>query len=330
MSQDFLPSWVFETMGELASKAPFGNGRVSLGFGFDGFFLPKEYVINIFQQVKAMGVKLITTHYTRNAMFGHYSLVEKLADYGLLDSSILISHATNSLPSDLPTIAAANAHISSTPSTELQMALGTPAAFKCQSHASLGIDCHSATTCSIPNEMRLLLQSARGTANEAFMKAEKHPNHIFKTVQDVFNLGTISGARAVGMEDQIGSLEVGKRADIAIFDALSPSMVAAAQHDPVAAVVLHSGVRDIEIVIVDGVVRKTAGKLTPVKVTKEEAKWVGGVGSETGLEWSDVAKEIVKRREVLQEKIEKLDFKAARVGLLQAFYVSPDAIVDTL
>jgi cytosine/adenosine deaminase-related metal-dependent hydrolase len=263
-------------------------------------------------------------------ILGHASTVEILSSYGLLDSSVLLAHATNPLPTDIAIIESANAHVSSTPSTELQMALGVPIAFDIPHHCSLGVDCHTSTTCSIPNEMRILLQSARGTYNEPYMAAQKVSNKVFSSVMEVFNFGTIGGARAVGMEDSIGSLAVGKKADIVVFDALSPSMTAAAQHDPVSAIVLHSGVRDVVMTIVDGVVRKDDGKLLTIKLGEEDAKWVGDVGTKGVLEWRDVAREIVKRREVLQTKIEKLDMEAGRAGLLKAFYVNPDVVVDSL
>lgn len=61
--------WVMKTFDELAAKAPFNNGRVQLGLGFDALFLPKEMVIGIFEHVKSLGVKLITTHYARIVPF---------------------------------------------------------------------------------------------------------------------------------------------------------------------------------------------------------------------------------------------------------------------
>jgi hypothetical protein len=70
MSQDLMPDWWMATLSELASKAPFGDGRVSLGFGFDFMFLPKEVVQGIFKQVESLGIKLKTIHYGRNAIFG--------------------------------------------------------------------------------------------------------------------------------------------------------------------------------------------------------------------------------------------------------------------
>ncbi|PWY70908.1 composite domain of metallo-dependent hydrolase [Aspergillus heteromorphus CBS 117.55] len=72
------------------------------------------------------------------------------------------------------------------------------------------------------------------------------------SVRDVFRLATMQGARAIGMEESVGSVEVGKRADLVVFDAWSPGMVCAGGRDPVAAVVLHSLVRDVVGVFVDG------------------------------------------------------------------------------
>jgi cytosine/adenosine deaminase-related metal-dependent hydrolase len=68
------------------------------------------------------------------------------------------------------------------------------------------------------------------------------------------------------MGDDIGSIEVGKLADIVVFNGTSPNMVCAAEEDPLAAVVLHANVGDVEMVIVDGVVRKEAGRLVDVGV----------------------------------------------------------------
>jgi hypothetical protein len=59
-----------EQLDELAQAAPFGDGRVQLGLAFDGYFLPKETVVDLFKRVRKAGVKLITSHYVRGAIFG--------------------------------------------------------------------------------------------------------------------------------------------------------------------------------------------------------------------------------------------------------------------
>jgi cytosine/adenosine deaminase-related metal-dependent hydrolase len=266
-----------------------------------------------------------------NIYLGFDSVVARLESYGLLDSSILISHAMQATQEDAALIKKSNSHISTTPSTELQMAMGYPVAFSetlnVQSHSSLGIDCHALTTASIPNEMRLLLQSSRALHSQKFIEVKKVPKKTNKTVEEVFNLGTIGGARAVRMEDQIGSLAVGKRADIVVFDTLSPSMIAAAQQDPVTAIVLHSSPRDVVMTIVDGIIRKYDQKLMTVRVTEGEREWAGGVKD---LDWADVAKELLSRREVMAKKIAALDLKEAGEGMVKAMYMDPSAFADNV
>jgi hypothetical protein len=70
MNHDLLAGWVMSSLERLAAASPFGDGRIELGFAFDGFFLPKETVISLFQKVKALGIKVITTHVVRGVVFG--------------------------------------------------------------------------------------------------------------------------------------------------------------------------------------------------------------------------------------------------------------------
>jgi hypothetical protein len=65
-----FPDWVMSTLVELASKAPFGNGRVQLGIAFDGWFLPQEMVVDFVTKARSLGVKPITSHSGQGAVFG--------------------------------------------------------------------------------------------------------------------------------------------------------------------------------------------------------------------------------------------------------------------
>lgn len=213
------------------------------------------------------------------------------------------------------------------------MAMTLPVAFQdklgLQLQSSLGVDCHSNNSASMVSEMRLLLQSSRNHYNEEFIKQWKLPRKINKTVEEAFNLGTIQGARAIGMQDKIGSLAVGKKADIVVFDGLGPSMVCAAQHDPVAAVVLHSSPADIEIVIVDGVVRKQQRELKDVNLNSDaDLMWKGVKELRQKLNWKDVSRELISRRIELQKRVDKLDMDAAGKGIMDRFHIDPNQIVD--
>ncbi len=62
MDPDLIPEWSLKELQRLASAQPFGNGRIMLGLGFDGLYMGKDYVTDLFQKVRGWGVKLITTH----------------------------------------------------------------------------------------------------------------------------------------------------------------------------------------------------------------------------------------------------------------------------
>jgi cytosine/adenosine deaminase-related metal-dependent hydrolase len=60
----------------------------------------------------------------------------------------------------------------------------------------------------------------------------------------------MGGARALGLEREIGSIEPGKRADLVVLDCrafgLTPTL------DPIQNLVYHGHARDVETVLVDG------------------------------------------------------------------------------
>lgn len=75
-------------------------------------------------------------------------------------------------------------------------------------------------------------------------------------------LGTIEGARALGIDDLTGSLTPGKAADIIVLDALSLTMVPLIE--PYWAIANSAGPKTVSTVIVDGVVKKRDGVLVGV------------------------------------------------------------------
>ena len=68
---------------------------------------------------------------------------------------------------------------------------------------------------------------------------------------------TLGGARALGLESEIGSIVEGKAADLVLLrsEAMPPA-------EPVAQTVLQSSVRDVEAVMVAGELVKRDGRLT--------------------------------------------------------------------
>lgn len=143
-------------------------------------------------------------------------------------------------------------------------------------------------------------------------------------MEEAFNLGTIQGARAIGMSSKIGSIAEGKIADLVILDATSPALVCAAQHDPVAAIVLHSSPADVDMVIVDGIVRKREGKLLSVQLDGRGRDISGG--EQVG--WLEVSRQLIKSRVVLQKQIDTLDMAEALKDTIKARQIDETKIVD--
>lgn len=83
----------------------------------------------------------------------------------------------------------------------------------------------------------------------------------------MLRLGTIDSARALHMEDQIGSLEVGKKADLIILNLLHPHMtpiILSPVRNIVPNLIYSADGREVETVIVDGNVIVDGGELTRI------------------------------------------------------------------
>jgi 5-methylthioadenosine/S-adenosylhomocysteine deaminase len=68
--------------------------------------------------------------------------------------------------------------------------------------------------------------------------------------REVLRMATIRGAQALGLDAAIGSLEVGKQADVIVVDAARPHL--APRHDPIALLVYSAQAADVCTVLVDG------------------------------------------------------------------------------
>ncbi|KAH8428343.1 uncharacterized protein LDX57_006044 [Aspergillus melleus] len=334
LDRDLLPPWVMETFERLAGLNPLGpNGRVSLGFAFDGFFLPGPMLRSLYSKVREAGVRLITSHSAYGVQFGapaQTSAAATLDKNGLLGPDILLSHNNNPTPQDARLVTDKQAKISSTPGTELQMGQGNPVCLRDDFYplSSLGIDCHSVCSAYMPAQMMLALQWARARRHEDLESQEKWSSDVGFSAASVFNLGTIHGARAIGMEDIIGSLTVGKKADIVVFDCDTPGMVVAADRDPIAAIVLHSTVRDVNTVIIDGVIRKQDGILQPVLASESIS---GKVDRGQKIEWKDVVPHVMElSRRIDEQKKTTVDGKAARKVIMAAFHMNSEGHVGSV
>ena len=97
---------------------------------------------------------------------------------------------------------------------------------------------------------------------------------------DALEMATMAGARAMGMETEIGSLEIGKRADLIMLDyralGLQPVL------DPVQNLAYHAHAGNVEMVMVDGTLRVENHEVASV----DRLAVIDAAARASGLAWA--------------------------------------------
>lgn len=188
--------------------------------------------------------------------FGH-SAGEHFYRLGLLGRDYSCAHGVWLTESDMERFAETGATVIHCPSSNLRLHSGIapiPLMLAKGVNVALGVDCEGINDDDDTfQEMRLA------------MMLHRQVGHGLKTPDewDVLAMATVNGARAVLMEDRIGTLEPGKEADIVLvkLDRLMESY----RHPsvgPVAALVYLGRPQDVDVVMVAGEVIFRAGEFT--------------------------------------------------------------------
>jgi 5-methylthioadenosine/S-adenosylhomocysteine deaminase len=177
------------------------------------------------------------------ARFGVRPL-ERLARLGLLGPRLLAVHMTQLLDAEIETLARLNVNVIHCPESNLKLASGFCPVHKLMQagvNVALGTDgAASNNDLDMLGEMRTAALLAKGVAADATAL----PAHA------ALRMATLNGARALGLEERIGSIVPGKAADLAAID-LS-SLGTQPVYDPVSQLV-YSATRDqVTDVWVDG------------------------------------------------------------------------------
>ncbi|HEY4994141.1 MAG TPA: 8-oxoguanine deaminase [Nakamurella sp.] len=170
------------------------------------------------------------------------SPVEYVESLGWLGPDVWLAHAVHLTDPSIAALAASGTSVAHCPTSNARLGAGI-----CRSRdlrdagvaVGLGVDgAASNEACSMLEEVRHSL---------LFARARGGPEAL--TVRDALDMATLSGARVLGRADEIGSLEVGKLADLAVWrlDTLAHIDIA----DPVAALVLGAP-PPLELLMVNG------------------------------------------------------------------------------
>ena len=194
------------------------------------------------------------------------SLIERLARFGLLGPALTIAHGVWIDDAELARFGAAGANMVCNPASNLKLLNGfAPIRAYADHGAGVALGCDN---CS-GNDAQSLLQSMKLFALYWGMQSEAGETGAARRA---FEAATLGGARALGMEGQIGALRPGYRGDVVLLD------LSAAPYRP-----LHSALnqivyaetgQSIAAVVVDGRVVVRDGRLVdhPASALKEAAE----------------------------------------------------------
>jgi cytosine/adenosine deaminase-related metal-dependent hydrolase len=199
----------------------------------------------------------------------HYEPIDFLEENGWLGDDVWLAHATNFSPYDIEKVAKSKTGISHSPSSNMRLNYSIapiPALIHAGVNVSVGVDGGASNDSGdYLGELRevLLVHRIRGLHSKPFDKAMNMAPY------DVLKLGTRGGAKVLNRDD-IGSLEIGKAADIVLFNVNRIDF--SGSHDPLAAL-LFCGINHIvDTTIVNGKAVVRNGKL----ITKDETEIAHG------------------------------------------------------
>ena len=146
------------------------------------------------------------------------SSIQLLADLRVLDVAPLLIHCVRVDAGDIATIAASQSAVAHCPVSNAKLGHGiAPLTELLAAGIVVGLGSDSMAS----NNRMDMLEEARGTllGQRARMRSHETPEAI-----DVLEMATIGGARAIGVDQLVGTLEAGKQADLAAFalDGLGP------------------------------------------------------------------------------------------------------------
>lgn len=216
--------------------------------------------------------------------------IPELAHHGLLGPGQVHVHCNTLDERDLDRLAEAGCKVSASPETELQMGMGHPVigrALERGMRPSLSCDVISSNSGDMFAQMRLGLQFERAMRNDREIAANRMVEQLDLGVRDALRWGTANGAHAMGLEERIGSLTPGKRADLIVIGPGRLNMTPMSAN-PVGTLVAQANASNVLHVLVDGRFVKRDGELVGVdldrarRLGEESAERVIGAATADG------------------------------------------------
>ncbi|KAI0483431.1 amidohydrolase [Xylaria cf. heliscus] len=243
------------------NKRSFPDDLVTLSLAYDGWDVGvPEDTKAVVKLIKDEKPPVLTIHWL-GGVWPIDSPPALVHSFGVLNTStaVVFSHGAGITATQAELLRSTNQFLSITPESEMHYGHGHTFSHLAHEQAALGVDTHLTFSTDILTQARLWLQRTRSRLFDQVMEKWDIPAKNPMSVNQAFLLATRQGALALRRPD-LGAIKIGAKADLVVFDGRTPSLLGWA--DPVAAVILHANVGDIEHVLVNGKFLKRNGKLT--------------------------------------------------------------------
>lgn len=172
------------------------------------------------------------------------SPIEMANNNGLFDVPAIAAHCVQVDAKDIAILKEKNVSVVTNPASNMKLGNGfapVPAMLEAGVNVCLGTDgAASNNSLNMFHELSLLTLIHKGV--------NKTPQCV--SAREGFRIATINGAKALGLEEEIGSVEVGKKADLAILNLNTPSLTP--RNNLIAGLSYSANGSEVETVIIDG------------------------------------------------------------------------------
>ena len=173
--------------------------------------------------------------------------VSRLKEMGALGSNLVLAHVVAIRDEEIDYLAEAGTKVAFCPGTSLKIAKGATKIGKypemIDAGVTLALGCDGSAAAGSLNQMQQMYLMA-GLFKDCRMDPFQVPAEL------ALRLVTIEGAKALLWDDEIGSIEAGKKADIVLFNLNTPDWVP--YHDPIQALVYSATPGSVDTVLIDG------------------------------------------------------------------------------
>jgi cytosine/adenosine deaminase-related metal-dependent hydrolase len=240
------------------------DGLITLGLAWRGMggnnpatAIPPEIYQAEIEGGRKLGLPISVHASGSRPAAGQVATIDKA---GLLGKDMQVIHANFALPEEIEAMAKAGTSVSLSPFSELRIGFGMQHTGKFLAAGipvGLSVDTVELTgNADMFGIMKLIQNLENGEAESEFKLPARR----------VLELGTVEGARAMGMADKIGSLARGKRADLIMVATRDINL--GVFGDPAHMVVTAAQPANVDTVMVDGRILKRAGRLTALNATQ--------------------------------------------------------------